>query len=100
VYKVTNYSIQIDPTLDSVLNDSIIFTSGGQYVKTNIIKVLSSTPTYDTVVSTGKWQFQNSYGSLVMTDTSNVQQTFTMLNLTGNSVELLRNGYDYYLRKN
>jgi len=94
-YKLTYQ--QSSPYLqDSVMNDSITFTSS-TYSRINIRQIGTA---YDTVRDMGTWAFQNSNGQVVLTDTSNVKQTFTVLNLTGNSVELLRNGYDYYLRKN
>jgi hypothetical protein len=99
VYKVTLNSIQQNnPVADTILNDSITFTSGGLYTKLNIVARPSLADT--TVSSTGKWQFQDSYGQLLLTDTSHVQYNFTILNLTGNSVELLSNGFDRYMRKN
>ena len=98
VYKLTLFNIQQQFYADTILNDSVTFTSNGQYTKLNIIKTVAST--YDTVYSTGKWKFQDSYGQLVLSDTANVpQDTFTVLNLTGNSVELLSYGFDRYMRK-
>jgi len=98
VYKLTLNNIQtLDPAADTILNDSITFTSGGQYIKLNYVARPGTSDT--TIYSTGKWQFLDSYGELQLTDTTNAQYTFTILNLTGNSVELLSNGYDRYLRK-
>ena len=91
VYKVTYFNV---PAIDSFTHYSITFTSGGQYMSQDTLGA------GDTLMSTGKWQFQNSYSQLVLTDTSNVQNVYTIFNLTGNSVELLQNGYDRYMRKN
>jgi hypothetical protein len=93
VYKATYNNVEDQALADSLLNYSVTFTSNGQYTTQNIFGT-------DTLHTLGTWQFQNSYSQLVFTDTSHVQTTYTMLNLTGNSVELLRNGYDRYMRKN
>ena len=99
VYDVTYFNMQTGLTADTILDDSITFTSGGLYTNINLIQTVSAT--FDTSHGSGKWYFQDSYGQLVLTDTANVpHDTFTVLNLTGNTVELLRNGYDHYMRKN
>lgn len=94
IYKLTYYSVQVPFSNDSIGNNyTVTFSSNGQYVEQNINGV-------DTVYTPGTWQFQNSYGTLAMTsDSSKVQTTYTVFNLTGNSVELLNNGYDRYMRK-
>jgi uncharacterized lipoprotein NlpE involved in copper resistance len=91
VYKLTYYSVQ--QSLDSLANYTITFSSNGQYIEKNVFGT-------DTTYSPGTWAFQNSYGQLVLTDTTKSQTTYTIFNLTGNSIELLRNGYDRYMRKN
>jgi hypothetical protein len=94
IYKLTLNNVDRQDILnDSLGFDTIVFTSGGKYTE-NYIYALT-----DTVHKLGTWQFQNSYGQLLLTDTSRVQYTYTIFNLTGNSMELLRNGYDRYMRK-
>jgi hypothetical protein len=99
VYKLTYNNIE-NPTIyaDSFKYDTITFTANGNYTERNIFK--AGTPQVDTFHGQGKWQFQNANGQLALTDTSNVKRTYTLFNLTGNSMELLRNGYDRYMRKN
>ena len=97
VYQVSLNTIVQNFPADSIMNDSITFTADGRYTAINLHKTIYST---DTARVSGKWQFQDSYGQLVLSDSANVPQyTFTIFNLTGSSVELLRNGYDHYLRK-
>ena len=93
VYKLTYNNIEQSLTTDSFANYSITFTSGGQYVEQNIFPP-------DTLYDAGTWKFQSSYGQLVFSDSTKAIDTFTIFNLTGNSVELLRDGYDRYMRKN
>lgn len=93
IYKLTLNNIQQDLTADSLINYTVTYTSDGHYTEQNIFGT-------DTIHNVGTWQFQDSYGKLVMTDTARVQTTYTIFNLQGNHVELLRNGYDRYMRKN
>lgn len=94
IYKLTYYSVQVPLSTDSISNSyTVTYSSNGQYVEQNVNGV-------DTVYTPGTWKFQNSFGQLVMTpDSAKVQTTYTVFNLTGNSVELLNNGYDRYMRK-
>ena len=99
IYKLTYYNIQSDAYLqDSLGNYSITFNANGQFVEQYNKKITNNG--IDSVTNVGTWQFQDSYGKLVMTDTARVQTTYTIFNLQGNHVELLRNGYDRYMRKN
>ena len=93
IYKLTLNNIQQDLTADSLINYTVTYTGDGHYTEQNIFGT-------DTIHNVGTWQFQDSYGKLVMTDTARVQTTYTIFNLQGNHVELLRNGYDRYMRKN
>jgi hypothetical protein len=93
IYKLTLNNIQQDLTTDSLNNYTVTYTGDGHYTEQNIFGT-------DTIHNVGTWQFQDSYGKLVMTDTARVQTTYTIFNLQGNHVELLRNGYDRYMRKN
>ena len=98
VYQVSLNTIVQNFPGDSVLNDSITFTADGRYAAIDFKRKLPVG--FDTIRSSGKWQFQDSYGQLVLSDSANIPQyTFTIFNLTGNSLELLRGGYDHYLRK-
>ena len=98
-YQISLFNIQQGFPGDSVLNDSITFTADGRYTAIDFKRKLPSG--LDTIRSSGRWQFQDSYGQLVLSDSANVPKyTFTILNLTGSSVELIRNGYDHYMRKN
>ncbi len=99
IYKLAYFNVtQANYMADTLTKYTITFTSGGQFTEQNVIGP-------DTFHNAGTWQFQNSFGQLVMTDTAHVQYsfnangTFTVLNLTGNSIELLQNGYDRYMRK-
>ena len=93
IYKLTYYSVQVPLSADSLSsNYTITFSSNGQYIEQKVYGI-------DTVYNPGTWQFQNSYGQLVLTDTAKVQTTYTIFNLTGNSIELLNSGYDRYMRK-
>ena len=93
IYKLTLANIDQSGYLrDSLGSDTITFTSGGQYTEHYIHGA-------DTLHHVGNWQFQNSYGQLVLTDTTHTVTTYTIFNLTGNTMELLRNGYDRYMRK-
>ena len=94
IYKLTYFSVQVPLSTDSISNSyTVTYSSNGQYVEQNVYGV-------DTVYSPGSWHFQNNNGQLVMTpDSAKVQTTYTVFNLTGNSVELLNNGYDRYMRK-
>ena len=94
IYKITRNSIDEGSLVnDSFKNYSITFTSAGQYVEQNVTNLV------DTSFQTGTWQFQNSYGQLVLTDTARKQRVYTVFNLVGNHVELLRNAEDRYMRK-
>jgi hypothetical protein len=93
IYKLTLNNIQQDLTTDSLINYTVTYTGDGHYTEQNIFGT-------DTIHNVGTWQFQDSYGKLVMTDTAKVQTTYTIFNLQGNHVELLRNGSDRYMRKN
>lgn len=100
IYKLTYFNIQNDTYLqDSLGHYTITFGSNGQFVEQYIKQTYNNG--IDSVTNIGTWQFQDSYGQLVLTDTgiAAVKDTFTIFNLTGNSVELLRNGYDRYMRK-
>ena len=99
IYKLTYKNFEVPNTLaDSLGGDTITFTAAGQY--TERYQVLNlSTSTWDTIHHIGTWQFQDSYGKLVLTDTSRVQTVYTIFNLQGNHMELLRNSYDRYMRK-
>ncbi len=99
VYKLTLNNIQVNPIQDTILNDSVTFLANGAYVRLNITDTGIS-PAPDTSYAFGKWQFQDDYGQLQLTDTAHHQYTFTIFDLTGSSVELLSNGYTRYLRKN
>jgi hypothetical protein len=98
IYKLTSHNLDVSsPYLnDSMGNYTITYTSDGhyveQYVKTDHTGI-------DSITHIGTWQFQDSYGQLLMTDSTSTKDTFTILNLTGNSVELLRDGFDRYMRK-
>ena len=92
IYNLTYYNVSQSLVTDSLVNYTITFTSNGQFTTQN------SYPG-DTLRSAGTWQFQNSYGQLVLTDTLAGKDTFTIFDLTGNSVQLLRDGYDRYMRK-
>lgn len=99
-YKLTYNSIQDGQLyVDSFQYDTITFTSNGQYTDYNVFNVGNPSLAVDTFRGMGTWQLVNSNGGLQLTDTAHVQTTYTILNLTGNSVELLRNGYDRYMRK-
>lgn len=99
-YKLTYNSVEVGSIyVDSFKYDTITFTSGGQYTEVSIYNVGSVSYPVDTFHGFGTWAFQNSNGQLVLTDTARVKKTYTILNLTGNSVEILRNGYDRYMRK-
>ena len=98
VYQVSLNNIRQGRESDSIMNDSITFTPDGRYTAINLKSNVYGG--IDTSRVSGRWQFQNSYGQLVLSDSANLPQyTFTILNLTGSTVELLRNGYDHYLRK-
>ena len=93
IYKITRDNIdQQHLVSDSFKNYSITFTSAGQYVEQNVSGI-------DTPRKTGTWQFQSSNGQLALTDTARKTIVYTMFNLTGNHVELLRNREDRYMRK-
>ena len=93
IYKLTQNNFEVPQYLaDSLGGDTITFTSGGQYTERYVHGP-------DTIHNVGTWQFQDSYGKLVLTDTTRVQTTYTIFNLQGNHVELLRNSYDRYMRK-
>lgn len=93
IYKITRDNIdQTHLVGDSFQNYSITFTADGKYLEMNPQGA-------DSNIHTGTWAFQNSYGQLVMTDTGNVATTYTIFNLTGNHVELLKDKEDRYLRK-
>ena len=93
IYKITRNNVDQNHLLtDSFNNYSITFTGDGKYVEMNPVGL-------DSNIETGTWAFQNNYGQLVMTDTGNVATTYTIFNLTGNHVELLKNQEDRYLRK-
>jgi hypothetical protein len=95
IYKLTYYNVQDNNYLaDSLGNYSITFTSGGQYTE----KYIKYSSVVDSVTNVGTWQFQNSYGQLLLTD-STARDTFTVFDLTGNSVELLSDGFNRYMRK-
>jgi Lipocalin-like domain len=98
-YKLTYNSIEASQVYaDTFQYDTLTFTSGGQYTEYSLLRGPGSSAV-DTFHGMGTWQFANSNGQLVMTDTAGAKKTYTILNLTGNSVELLRNGYDRYMRK-
>jgi hypothetical protein len=93
IYKLTYNSNDASTFLtDSMGSYMITFTSGGQYTEQYLYGA-------DSVNHAGAWRFQDSYGQLVLTDSTSID-TFTIFNLTGSSVELLRNSYDRYMRKN
>jgi hypothetical protein len=93
IYKITRNNIdQTHLVSDSFQNYSITFTGDGKYVEENVAGV-------DTARSPGLWAFQNNYGQLTLTDTALKVRTYTVFNLAGNHVELLRNSEDRYLRK-
>ena len=46
----------------------------------------------------GTWSFQKDNGQLLLTDSTN-KRLFTVFNLDGSHVELLKGGYDRYMRK-
>ena len=93
IYKLTRNNIDQSQLLsDSFQNYNISFTSAGQYVEQNAFGI-------DTISQTGTWQFQNNNGQLALTDTAHIQRVYTIFNLVGNHVELLRNGEDRYMRK-
>ena len=100
-YKLTYYNIeQGQRFIDSFKYDTITFNSGGTYADYNIYNVGNTIGLpVDTFRGAGTWAITNSNGQLVLTDTAGVKTTYTILNLTGNSVEILRNGYDRYMRK-
>ena len=98
VYKTSWFNIQQNPPADTIMNDSITFFSNGTYTNINMKGVPGALVA---VGGSGRWKFQDDNGQLVLSDSANVpRDTFTILNLTGVTVELLRNGYDHYLRKN
>lgn len=93
IYKITREGIDKTHLVnDSFQNYSITFTGDGKYVEMNPQGA-------DSNFNTGTWAFQNSYGQLVLTDTGKVATTYTIFNLTGNHVELVRNKEDRYMRK-
>ncbi|MCW3127622.1 MAG: hypothetical protein JWO03_3280 [Bacteroidetes bacterium] len=93
IYKITRNNIdQSHLVSDSFNNYSITFTGDGKYVEQSVAGV-------DTLSAPGTWAFQNSYGQLTLTDTAMVVKTYTVFNLVGNHVELLRNSEDRYMRK-
>ena len=99
IYKLTLFNV--DQTTQSKFVDTlshyqITFTNGGQFVEKTVLNV---TTTHDTIPNAGTWAFQNNYGQLVLTDSINKTRTYTMLNLQGNHVELLKDGETRYLRK-
>jgi hypothetical protein len=98
IYKLTYYNVEDDSyLLDSLGNYAITFTSNGHYVET-YVKYPNLMP--DSVTNVGTWQFQNSYGQLLLVDSSSsIRDTFTIFDLTGNSVELLSDGFNRYMRK-
>lgn len=97
-YKLTYNNIENGTIfVDSFKYDTITFTSGGQFTENSVY--YPGLPQVDTFHGMGTWQFQNSNGQLVLTDTARTKRVYTILNLTGNSVELLRYGYDRYMRK-
>ena len=98
IYKFTYFNVEDDGYLhDSLGNYAITYTSNGHYVET-YVKYPNNIP--DSVTNVGTWQFQNSYGQLLMVDSaSSIRDTFTIFDLTGNSVELLADGYNRYMRK-
>ena len=98
IYKLTHLSVDVSSPylIDYMANYKITYTSDGHYVE-QYVKI--DYTGVDSIQHIGTWQFQNSYGQLLMTDSAHVKDTFTILNLTGNSVELLRNGFDRYMRK-
>jgi len=98
IYKLTYLNVQDNGYLqDSLNNYAITFTSNGHYVESyvkypNLIA--------DSVTNVGTWQFQDSYGQLLLVDSaSSIRDTFTIFDLTGNSVELLADGFNRYMRK-
>jgi hypothetical protein len=93
IYKITQNNIdQSALVADSFQNYTISFTSAGQYIEQNAFGT-------DTSFQTGTWQFQNNNEQLVLTDTTLKPRTYTIFDLMGNSVQLLRNGQDRYMRK-
>lgn len=99
-YKLTHNSIEDGQRfIDSFKYDTLTFLAGGTYTDFNVYNVGSVSLPVDTFRGAGTWAFTNSNGQLVMTDTAGVKTTYTILNLTGSSVELLRNGFDRYMRK-
>jgi hypothetical protein len=104
VYKVTLNNSPDGNATDSFSHYSITFTSGGQYAEFDTLAASGPTATGDTIARSGAWQFQNSYGQLVLTDSAAAgvpaSTTYTIFDLTGSSVELLNDGYTRYMRKN
>jgi hypothetical protein len=98
IYKLTYNNVEDNGYLmDSFGNYAITYTSNGHYVET-YVKYPNNIA--DSVTNVGTWQFQNSYGQLLIVDSaSSIRDTFTIFDLTGNSVELLSNGYNRYMRK-
>ena len=99
IYKLTLFNV--DQTTQSKFVDTlshyqITFANGGQFVEKTVLNVST---THDTIPNTGTWAFQNNYGQLVLTDSINKTRTYTMLNLQGNHVELLKDGETRYMRK-
>lgn len=74
---------------------SILFTADGKFVE----QYYGTPAPTDTSLNAGTWTFQKQNGQLQMIDSVNKTRNFTMFNLTGNSVELLKDGYDRYMRK-
>jgi len=92
IYKITRNSIDANHLVsDSFQNYTLTFTGDGKYVEDNLSGV-------DTVRNVGTWSFQNNYGQLALTDTTETR-TYTLFNLTANHMELLRNTENRYFRK-
>ena len=92
IYKITRDNIdQRNLVNDSFSNYSITFTGDGKYVE-------SKAAGLDTTTLPGSWEFKDNYGKLQLTDTAEVR-LYTVLNLAGNHVELLRNRENRYMRK-
>ena len=100
IYKLTLFNVDETTTtsryLDTLSQYRITFTGGGQFTEKT---VLNPSTTHDTITNIGTWAFQSDYGQLTLTDTVYKLRVYTMLNLQGNHVELLKDGETRYMRK-
>jgi hypothetical protein len=100
IYKLTYKNVDI--TYRSSAGDSlrdgrynILFTADGKFVE----QYYGNPASPDTAFNAGTWSFQKQNGQLQLVDSINKTRNFTIFNLQGNSVELLKDGYDRYMRK-